>query len=337
MKKSWQYGVWLLVAICFYGPGVADAAEVFRCVDAGRIVFQDQPCTRPTVAATAGKTAPSAVPAVATDNHRTLFWQLNRGQARLYLLGSIHFGRPEMYPLPAPIMQAFAAANALVVEINMTAIDPMQVTQLFMAGGMYPSGESLRQHLDEVNWQRLAKAMAKLGVPEQMIAMQKPWLAALTLESLSIKQAGYDEELGVDLYFLKQAAGKKKIIELESAVMQAELLAGLSEAAQLAMLRDSLRVMDDGKEYYERMLSAWTQGNGVALEGLMDESFGDTAAEKELETVLMRNRNKGMAEGLDRLARQGGTYFVVLGAGHFVGDDGVVERLKQKGFAAQQQ
>ncbi|MBI3772039.1 MAG: TraB/GumN family protein [Gammaproteobacteria bacterium] len=332
----WRW--WLIWGLLAYlcSPGFVSAG-VFRCVESGRVVFQDQPCTWPKVGVATEKSAPTAAPAVATDKNRTLFWRLDRGQTRFYLLGSIHFGRAEMYPLPAPIMQAFAAADALVVEINMTAIDPFQVAQLFAVSGMYPPGESLRQHLDEVSWQRLVKAMAKLGAPEQLVTMQKPWLAALTLESLSIKQAGYNEELGVDLYFLNQAAGKKKIIELESAAKQAELLAGLSETAQLAMLRDSLRVMDDSKEYYQRMLSAWSQGNGAALEDLMDESFGVTAGEKEIETVLMTARNKGMTEGLERLAKQGGTYFVVLGAGHFVGHDGIVEQLKQKGFAVQQQ
>lgn len=331
---------WLMWGLLAYlgSAGLANA-EAYRCVESGRIVFQDQPCSRGVAApvTAAEKPTASVSSAAANSQNRALFWQLNRGPARLYLLGSIHFGRPEMYPLPAPIMQAFAAADALVVEINMTAVDPLQVAQLFAASGMYPPGESLRQHLDEVSWQRLVRAMAKLGAPEQLVAMQKPWLAALTLESLSIKQAGYDEALGIDLYFLNQAVGKKKIIELETAAKQAELLAGLSEAAQLAMLRDSLRVMDDSTEYYQRMLSAWSKGDGPALEKMMDESFGASASDKEVETVLMSARNKSMTESLERLAKQGGTYFVVLGAGHFVGNDGVVERLKQKGFSVQQQ
>lgn len=339
-QQSFWRRWWLLWGLLGYlcSAGFANA-EVFRCVEAGRIVFQDQPCSRGVAApvTAAEKPVASASSAAVNSQNRTLFWQLNRGPARFYLLGSIHFGRPEMYPLPAPIMQAFAAADALVVEINMTAVDPLQVAQLFAASGMYPPGESLRQHLDEVTWQRLVKAMVKLGAPEQLVAMQKPWLAALTLESLSIKQAGYDEALGIDLYFLNQAAGKKKIIELETAVRQAELLAGLSEAAQLAMLRDSLRVMDDSKEYYQRMLDAWSKGDGAALEKMMNESFGAAAGDKEVETVLMTARNKNMTESLERLAKQGGTYFVVLGAGHFVGNDGIVERLKQKGFSAQQQ
>jgi hypothetical protein len=39
---------------------------------------------------------------------------------------------------------------------------------------------------------------------------------------------------------------------------------------------------------------------------------------------------------LDALLNEGGKYFVVLGAAHFVGSDGIVELLKAKGYRVQQ-
>src|SRR3569833_4420418 len=74
----------------------------------------------------------SAVPGAAAADaeapaaRRYLFWRASSPGSTVYLLGSIHIGRPEMYPLSSAIDQAFARADALVVEADVTAIDPEQ-------------------------------------------------------------------------------------------------------------------------------------------------------------------------------------------------------------------
>jgi len=38
---------------------------------------------------------------------------------------------------------------------------------------------------------------------------------------------------------------------------------------------------------------------------------------------------------IEALIRQGGTYFVVVGAGHLVGDQSVIAMLRAKGYAVE--
>jgi uncharacterized protein YbaP (TraB family) len=45
-----------------------------------------------------------------------LFWSVESGNAKVYLLGSMHAGTPDLYPLPAFIDEAYMASDALVVE-----------------------------------------------------------------------------------------------------------------------------------------------------------------------------------------------------------------------------
>ena len=59
-------------------------------------------------------------------------------------------------------------------------------------------------------------------------------------------------------------------------------------------------------------------------------------ADKHMYQVLVADRNVAMVDKLERLLKRGGSYFVVLGAAHFVGKDGIVELLKAKGYQVQQ-
>ncbi len=54
-------------------------------------------------------------------------WELHGKYNTVYLLGSIHVLRPADYPLAAPIMAAYAQAGALVMEVDLDAVDLSEV------------------------------------------------------------------------------------------------------------------------------------------------------------------------------------------------------------------
>src|SRR3569833_1906855 len=95
-------------------------------------------------------------PRPAPAARRYLFRRVSSPGSTVYLLGSIHFGRPEMYPLSSAIDQAYARADALVVEADVTAIDPEQTAAWMAAKAMYRDGTTLAQHLPPAVWRRLS-------------------------------------------------------------------------------------------------------------------------------------------------------------------------------------
>ena len=96
-------------------------AQVYRCADAnGRFVFQDRPCDLKSVS----QSSPKA------ESNKHFLWQASAGKGRLSLLGSIHFGRADMYPLPRVMMNRFRQAEALVVEADVVNINPFEMAQL---------------------------------------------------------------------------------------------------------------------------------------------------------------------------------------------------------------
>ncbi len=88
-------------------------------------------------------------------NDRALFWRASSATASVYLLGSIHVADKSFYPLRAQIEQAFDAADALVVEVDMDAAASQRFQQLVQTQGTYPAAETIRDHLSAETFAQL--------------------------------------------------------------------------------------------------------------------------------------------------------------------------------------
>ncbi len=51
---------------------------------------------------------------------------------------------------------------------------------------------------------------------------------------------------------------------------------------------------------------------------------------------LIDERNRNMVSKMEDFLRTKETYFVIIGAGHLVGNQGVIEKLREKGYAVEQ-
>lgn len=274
-------------------------------------------------------------PAAAAE--RLMLWRVQNASGTVYLLGSIHFGSADMYPLDRKIMQAFSDADLLAVEIDVLAIDPLQTAQLMLQKGLYGDGDSLPANLNPATWQQLSDTATAFGLPLAAVERQKPWLAVLTLSALAAKQAGYREDLGIDYFFLQQAReGGKPVVELESFAQQVELFDGLSADQQDSLLAQTLNDLADAEQFFQRMFATWRSGDAQQLDQLVNQSL---AAQPQLRPVyekLLVERNQDMAAGIERLLAEGKTPFVVVGAGHVVGEQGLAQYFLDKTYTVEQ-
>ncbi|MFQ5487803.1 MAG: TraB/GumN family protein [Gammaproteobacteria bacterium] len=320
----------ILLIVCLLAllAGPAPAATVYRCIDGkGHVSFQQLPCNGLAV---------SSPPATADAGHHML-WRLDGGSTTVYLLGSIHFGNADMYPLPAVISDAYAVADALVVEVNMAALDPTETAALISELGTYRDGGNLKEMLDAATWDRLEQVAHRLGIPSRILALQKPWFAAMTLAVVALQKSGYDERWGIDKHFMEQAAGSgKPILELETLMEQLGMMDRLSPRVQQAMLLQSLHEVERSGDYFGAMVAAWQQGDVAALEQLVAEGFSESPAGRRMYEVFLTQRNSRMADKIEALLGERRTYFVVVGAAHLVGQEGLVHLLQARGHRLSQ-
>ena len=137
------------------------------------------------------------------------------------------------------------------------------------------------------------------------------------------------------MHFLSKAEGKKRIAELESVDFQINLLSGLSDSEQEAFLLSTMRESKTlGQEVYE-LVRAWKSGDTQTIESLLEKSGGGGMS--SVNEKILYGRNRHMASRIEDYLRTKETYFVIVGAGHLVGDRGIIEILKRKGYAVEQQ
>ena len=315
----------LLLGLLFIAPV---QAAVFKCADdAGMVRFQDRPCATAELV---------NVDSELDKKAKHFLWQASAGKGTLFLLGSIHFGTSQMYPLPMVMTSSFNKSDTLVVEADIGNVDQIQLAQLLASKAMYPDGLNLRQHLSAETWQKLEQVAQSMGISVELLNMQKPWFVSMTLTALALKQLGFSEDKGIDAHFLSLAKGKKKVVELEGIAWQLSLFDQLTSAEQVMMLEESLRELDEGKAFFDKMLRFWSAGDAAGIQSMFDEGLMAEDSGERLNQLVMLDRNKSMAEKLHALAEKGGQYFVVVGAGHLSGAEGIVARLKQRGYQINQ-
>ena len=80
---------------------------------------------------------------VRAKSGKGLIWKVTSSKTTIYLLGSMHFAKKDMYPFRSLIEQAFKKADYLVVEVNIKTQDPLKMQQMMLQYGTYPKNETL--------------------------------------------------------------------------------------------------------------------------------------------------------------------------------------------------
>ncbi len=266
---------------------------------------------------------------------KVFMWQVRSKTATVFLLGSIHYLTKDAYPLSKTIEDAFAKSNVLAVEANINNPDQLFFTK-FLESAFYPEGDSLEKHLSENAYRLVRKEFDEFGLPALLIEREKPWFLALTLTSLELLKTGFDPNLGIDMHFLSNA-GKRRIVELESLDYQIKLLAGFTDIEQESFLVYTIEDLKTMGEESGVLVKAWKSGNSKGLESILSKGMAKGPEMSSVWDKLLYERNKNMVTKIENFLTTADTCFVVVGAGHLVGDRGIVEMLRARGYAVNQQ
>lgn len=251
------------------------------------------------------------------------FWTIEGERGTVHLLGSVHFGDESFYPLPEAVERAFANADVLIVEADTTQLDAVAL-QNAVRQGYYPPGETLRDHVSAELWAELQAFLHQHGLSDALIVQQKPVLAALTISNHLITQQGWRAELGVDRHFLIRAHQRgMPVRELEGLAWQFEWLLALQPDTLL--LEQSLREAQQIEAGLTVLMEAWRRADEEALAHyFIDEPLREGPEFEAFIEHMIFARNRQMAARISEyLHQESGTWFVVVGAGHLVGEQGI--------------
>lgn len=286
------------------------------------------------VSGTRAADAPAEAPPV------PLLWKVSDADNSLYLLGSFHMLRTSDYPLSADVDAAFADAEALVFEMPPEEMGSPALGVQMAQAALRADGTRLSSDLTPDTAKKFDAwlaandaALNEAKLPPQMLQLFEPWFVGLMISIVEAGKQGMDPKLGLDTNLAEKAKqANKPTSGFETGAQQIAFLDGMGREEQVQMLEESLEEAQEGRKELEKLHAAWRAGDADLL-------WNEMAREMRIEyPALYRRinveRNDAWLPKLEQRLREGGSddTLVVVGALHLLGGDGVVEKLRAKGY-----
>jgi uncharacterized protein len=281
----------------------------------------------------------AGVPAEARNStlaaaQKTCLWSVDLDDSRLFLLGSIHFMRPDAYPLPPAMDAAYAESRVIVFETDISGMQDPRIQARMLELGTYPQGQSLFSDLSPDTGRQLKQKLGESGLPADVVAGLRPWLVALTLSSLEFMRLGFDPNLGVDMHFHRQASQDgKKITALETVEHQLQILAGMNGRDQERFLAQTLQELDQAPRLASDMSALWRTGQTAELHRLLFQSID---RHPEIRDRMLNQRNQAWVQKIEDLIRRRETALVIVGTMHLIGPGSLIDLLRERGYRVEQ-
>lgn len=264
----------------------------------------------------------------------SFLWRATGPRGTVYLAGSIHLMSSEYYPLAPAFDEAFAQCDLLVEELDMGEMLAPDAQMQMLTRGMMPAGQTLEQVLTPDTMAAVREKVAALGLPLAPLQLFKPWALALTLQGLEWQKAGLDAELGLDRHFYDRAKKAGLAVQgLETLEFQIAQFDTLPMPLQDRMLSETLKEMETMKTSVEELAQAWKAGDARAIERVV---LRDLKSEPQMYQRMLVDRNRSWLPKIEALFTRPTPAFVVVGAAHLVGSDGLLAMLRAKGYTVTQ-
>ncbi len=338
-------------------PGVEDGAQAFLTSlgvvqgGSGGALALDRTCTYQEAMVMANRLILSVYDEQDAGS-KGLFWKATNGDNTLYLLGTIHLDRDNVYPLHKSVREALQASEEVIFELDLNDQEGIALLQSLQT---YSDGTTLADHISPELYQRVQTMAATLGMGSNDLDLYKPWALASTFSTLSLQNDTTGANaMAIDSYINAAAVNSGKAIgAVETYAFQGGIFDGLSTEYQQAYLNSSLTVLEGvlsgttaapADEAYLQAQEEMISGMFAAWKDRDPEAFGKvynkTAiinSDDELNSKLFTERDPGMIQAAANYLETEGshTYFMAVGAGHMVDPGGIVSGLQELGYTVE--
>ncbi|MDR0505863.1 MAG: TraB/GumN family protein [Dysgonamonadaceae bacterium] len=269
----------------------------------------------------------------------SLLWEISGKDltAPSYLLGTFHLKSGSYMDSIAGAKKAFESSEQVIGEVS---LDNMQEIQMKMMMKMQmPQGANYRQLYSDDDYEFVNKQLISyMGAGLDKLGSLQPAALDMTIFTMVyIKNIGNFNPLeALDMYIQSKAAKKGKAIAgLETADSQITLLTESPLQRQADLLLCHLKNTD---QIVSTELKKLIEGYNKADLHLLNELFTQVSdennpcpdTEEELNRML-KDRNNNWMKQLPALMKEKPS-FIAVGAGHLVGEYGLLNLLEQAGY-----
>jgi uncharacterized protein len=261
-------------------------------------------------------------------------WKITKGSSTVYMGGTVHMLRASDLPLPPEFERAFAASSVLVFETDIAATQSPAMQKTIMEKGVFTDGKSLETELSAKAWAAVETYCQKSGLPADQMKTFRPWLFVIMTAALEMQKLGLSAE-GVDQHlFNKAGPAGKKTGELETIDEQIAFLVNMGKGHESEMVIKSIEDAEKVATLIPPMIAAWKAGDLSKLDSLVVNEvrqkypmlYGD----------LFLKRNEAWLPKIEALAKSPEVEFVLVGAAHVAGEEGLLAQLEKRGYKVEQ-
>lgn len=306
---------------------------VFAC-DRGASSETAPRATPPAASASVPQTRPVSDD-VATAWRRPLLYRVIAKPKPFYVFGTIHLPSTRLATFPTALETAMNEADVVLTEVPMTP-----ESQAAAAAAMtLPAGKTLADGLPPLLYADVAATFGARGVPVSSLQNLKPWVVTLQLAVVDrLGELAKGKALDAEVYDRALLAGRK-VGGLETVNEQLSVFDALTQVEQIEMLGQMLeyrgRMQAARRDVLRELMDAYVAGDETLIDGLTRDAYDpDDALSVKLFKRLFTDRNRRMVTRMlarTRAARNQ-TYLFAVGAGHLVGQQGIVAQLEGLGL-----
>jgi hypothetical protein len=320
-------------------------ATALLCAGAAMAVHAQLPTAAPPAAASAAPPpaadcpptarAPSAEERKRATEHardRGFLWRIRKDGRTSWLYGTIHLARMEwMFPGPQ-VAAALRASDVVAFELDVTDGPLMARLQQ----GLSNTARDTVAPLPEDLAVRLRAQLRAACAPAEMLDAMAPEMVGATLMLLSVRRDGLDASYGIDPALAHFARRENKtVVSLETPEQQLRLMTSRSVTDLREGLEKVLRDLeqDRARPLLLRVASVWEEGRAEELARYREWcDCASTAYERATLKAMLDDRNRPMAERIDKLHASGKSVFVAVGSLHMFGPASLPTLMARRGY-----
>jgi len=268
-------------------------------------------------------------------NAKSPVWKVSKGDAHLYIGGTIHLLAAKDYPLPEAFDLAFNLADEIVFETDISSANDLATQMKMMPVIMSQGGQTLESRLEPKVWEELTAFLEARSLPIPMFQAMTPAGFNLALLALELQKMGVTSESGVETFFNQKAiSAGKSITWLETLEAQLAVLNKMNEIDANMMVRSTIEDIEKLPEQWPELLRLWRAGDMKGLEDLALDQILNTSP--ELYEALLVQRNKNWIPSIEKMLESKDIELVLVGALHLSGEHSVLKMLSDRGATVEQ-
>ncbi|MEY4902362.1 MAG: hypothetical protein RLZZ292_177 [Bacteroidota bacterium] len=275
-----------------------------------------------------------AQPFFAPDStENALLWRITlktttteKSVAPSYLYGTIHLIPKKDLHITDAMTRAIKTCKKMTFEINVKKASGIFAQLSMLRKAVMRHDTTLDMLISKEDYRLVERKFTEVGLPMKLIRRVKPLFLSSLLEGdpRSSDMGSYEMSL------LEVAeANDLKIDGLETIKSQMQVLDSIPYKVQAEGLVDAIRHPEASKAEYQQLLDCYKAEN---LTCLAQQFASENEAEMQpYQGALLDNRNQQWQPIMEKMMRRQPTFFAV-GAGHLVGEQGVIALLRKQGY-----